>query len=383
MVLFVRLAMFAVLVLTASAGFSQPRSDVSPEDAKRLIATADYKEIDRLVTKENVDKLFIDGESLLTKAIEKNDRRLLDLLLAKGADLNLRNEDFYGSTPLMACSGYDNIGFARILLEKGANVNQTDKSGDSAIHWSAYSGQIALTELFLDFGARVDIKSKHADGAMEIALKEYQNSISDLLIYRGKAARKIDPDARRLIFDIKSNDLERVAARLGKFDVNQLDEAGTPILTLAAERGFDAIVRFLIQNKADVNAMNAVGHTAVNRAVFFGRDSTVDILIAGKADVNLTDKKFVLTPLMAAARKNRDAIGEKLVKNGANINQTNAIDNFSPLLWAVYGDNFEFVRMILKYNPDLTIVSKYDTDVFKVAKGKVKELLEEHRRPKD
>lgn len=380
MKLFSAFKIISILLLTCFAASAQKNETVSADNLKSLIENKNYGELEKIVTKENVNTLFIDGESLLTKAIEKKDKTLFEMLLAKGINVNLANDDFYGSTQLMACSGYENLEFAKILLEKGADVNRQDKSGDTVIHWSAYSGQIAFTELFLDHGAKIDVKSKHADGVLEIALKEYQNSISDLLIYRGKTKHQLSPEARRIAYDVKNNNLERIKSQIGKFDVNQKDEAGTPLLTLAAERDFVEIVKLLIENGADINAMNAVGHTALNRAVFFGKDAAIDFLLAKKADVNKTDKKFVLTPLMSAARKNRSEIGEKLIKNGANINQTNSIDNFTPLLWAVYADNYDFIKMILKYNPDLSIISKYDTDAFKVAKGKTKELLEEHRK---
>ncbi len=373
-----RIVTLLFLLATGSTAFSQDVYPVSSDRLKQLMAEGDYVEINKTITKANVNSLFIEGESLLTKAIEKKDRKLFDLLLEKGIDVNLTNNDFYGSTPLMACSGYENLEFARILVSKGADINKQDKSGDPVIHWSAYSGQIAFTAFLLDNNAKTDLKSIHGGGAMDVALKEYQNSISDLLIYRGKGTNPISPEARVLAYAIKSNDLEKFRSLEGKFDVNQKDEAGTPIISLAAERGFLEIVKSLSESGADINAMNAVGHTALNRAVFFGRNGVVDYLLSKDADVNVTDKKFALTALMAAARKNRVDLGEKLIKHKADLNKTNAIDNFTPILWAVYRDNFEFVEMILKYNPDLSVVSKYETDVFKVAKGKTKELLEKH-----
>ncbi len=373
--IFTGLICLAVIVSTALA----QDLPVSQQKLQDLLTEKNYGDLKKFVTKANVNSLFIDGESLLTKAIEKKDRELFDLLIEKGIDVNLTNDDFYGSTQLMACSGYENLEFARLLVAKGARIDQQDKSGDSVIHWSAYSGQIAFTAFLLDHNARTDIKSVHANGAMDVALKEYQNSISDLLIYRGKGANQISPEARVLAYAIKSNDLEKLESLSGKFDADQKDEAGTPFVALAAERGFLEIVKMLVEAGADVDAMNAVGHTALNRAVFFGKADVVDYLLEKKADVNVTDEKFVLTPLMAAARKNRAALGEKLIKHGADINKTNGIDNFTPILWAVYRDNYEFVEMILKHRPDLSVISKYDTDVFKVAKGKTKELLDKHK----
>ena len=380
MIVLSRFPFFAVIFfLSAMIAFAQELDSKQIEEIRKLVDEKNYAELEKQITKGNVNKLFIDGDSLLTKAIEKNDRKLFDLVIQKGIDLNLQNDDFYGSTPLMACSGYENLEFAKILLSKGADVNKQDKSGDPAIHWSAYSGQIVFTELFLDNGAKTDLRSIHGGGAMDIALKEYQNSITDLLVYRGKGTFTQSPETRKLAYAVKNNDREYLSGIIKSINVNQTDEAGTPILLLAAERGFVDVVKLLIENGADINVMNAVGHTAINRAVFFGKNEVIDLLLAKNADVNKTDSRFALTPLMAAARKNRFQIGEKLIKNGADINKTNGIDNFTPILWAVYADNFDFVEMILKYNPDLSVVSKYETDVFKVAKGKTKTILETHR----
>ena len=72
---------------------------------------------------------------------------IVNLLLAKGADVNSRDED--GRTALMwaADSESDSSETVKSLLIKGANPNAGDKDGATALSWAKKRGETPLVIL--------------------------------------------------------------------------------------------------------------------------------------------------------------------------------------------------------------------------------------------
>ena len=86
--------------------------------------------------------------------------------------------DEHGRTLLyIACkSGFYDM--CRLLLEKGASVNQVQRDGSTPLHAAAYYGQTLVVGLLLECGARIDIRNKWGSTAlMESSLIEIRSLI--------------------------------------------------------------------------------------------------------------------------------------------------------------------------------------------------------------
>ena len=81
-------------------------------------------------------------------------------------------------------------------------------------------------------------------------------------------------------------------------DVNQktsLHLGGWPLLTVAANRGFDEIVEFLLQKGANINAKDKNGYTALIRAVCHNQLKCVEVLLENEADATVKCYHTALT----------------------------------------------------------------------------------------
>ena len=369
-------------ILNVPENISKTQDSIDIYQIVKAIKNKNLSQLKKNLNENNVNSFDSSGVNLLSRAVLTKDSNVVKLLLKKGANPNLPNNTSSKSTPLMIASNYNLVEIAKYLIENGADINQQDKNGDPAIHWSAYLGKVEFTKLLLDYGAKTNLKSIHADGVMDVALKEWQDSVVNLLISYGKGNNTVDKTDRPLLEAIKKGNIKIVKKYLTKSNCNIVDEAGNTLLIIATVNGFMKIVKLLLQTGADINLMNPVGHTALNKAVGTKQNNIAKFLIKSGANVNQTDERFILPPLVAAARSNNLEIGELLLEKGANINTQNGIDKFTPIIWAALYNNIDFVKLLLKYNPDLSLKSKYeDKDIFGLVNDKnILELLYNYKK---
>ncbi len=366
----------ALLIIgCASAGENEAQAPSEQETAKlfALVNNKDSLALKKAINLQNANAFDSAGVNLLTRAVMTGDLNIVKILVEQGADVNLRNKTTTGSVPLMLASGNTSLEIARYLIARGAEVDIPDTHGDPAINWSAYYGNLPFTKLMLDEGARTDQRSIHSDGVLQVALKEWNDSIVDLLLAYGISFYEPKPGTEALIKAAKKNDFSAFKSLLKPEHVNARDAAGNTLLMLAAQRGYAEMTDYLLKNGADINALNPAGHTALNLAVYYGHNALAKHLIEQGADVNKTDERFVLPPLVAAVRSNNLEMGAYLLEKGADVNTTDGINNFTPIMWAVLNQYKDFARLLLEYQPDLLVVSKYGQKVFAMTKDE--ELL--------
>ncbi|MCB0536576.1 MAG: ankyrin repeat domain-containing protein [Bacteroidetes bacterium] len=363
-----------LIVLTAASSniYAQNTPEKSGNNLPEIIKFINNKDstaLKKVINEHNVNSFDTNGVNLLTLGVITGDLNIVKIIGEKGANPNLKNKTQMGSTPLMMASEYKSLEIAKYLIKKGADINIQDNNGDPVINWSAYYGNVPFTKLMLENGAITNLRSIHSDGVMQVALKEWQDSIVDLLLEYNVVIHKVKEDSEDLIFALKNSNFSLFKSLLNKDNINTRDGASNTLLMIAAKNGYFEMVKYLIEEGANINEINAVGQTALNLSVFFGKNSIANFLVQNGADVNKTDNQFILSPLVAAIRADNLALGKILLQKGADINSTDGTNNFSPIMWATLYQNKDFVSLLLKYNPDLSIISKYNQNVFEMTEN--------------
>ena len=96
---------------------------------------------------------------------------MMRLLLDHGANLQATTAD--GSTALMLAAGVaifnegddagteaETLEAVRLCVERGADVNQADGNGETALHGAAYRGHNSVAQYLFEKGARPDVKNR-------------------------------------------------------------------------------------------------------------------------------------------------------------------------------------------------------------------------------
>ena len=218
----------------------------------------------------NINDKDIKGSTILHLAASGGSKELVEFLLSKEMDINAR--DSKGNTPLQLAilnyvMTYD-INFlesVKFLINKGANINNKNINGVTALH------QVA--------GAT-------GTGCVSPELLE-------ILINKGADINAIDID--------------------GKTALHYASGSGTPDLTTVPD---NYTVEFLVNKGADINVKDNYGRTALHYSAEIGTSSQlVKFLLSKGLDINAKDKEGK-TPLTIAKEHQNNDIVELLIKYG-------------------------------------------------------------------
>ena len=272
------------------------------------------------------------GDTVLTAHLKskKPSWDTIELLVGKGADVNLGDETF-GMTPLMlGIQGY-HADIVRKLLgpDMKAEVNIRDRLGGTALHWAVSARLKGILELLLQTEG-VDINA--ADHCGETALH--------------RAASRGRLEALQLLLQSPLT------------DVNLQDHEGRNALHLAVDVGGLACAKLLAKRAADdvlaVGAAAAAAKDAKKPPAKRGAGGPGGVAeaaaVVAKLDLETADVNGE-TPLQMAVRLNNTPMAELLVEAGSRTRRFDKSGR-SLLHLAVLNNNDGLVRVLLKQGAD-------------------------------
>lgn len=189
---------------------------------------------------------------------------MMQLLVARGADVRARNED--GENALFQALQSKQLGNARFVLDKGVPINQADKDGETPLMQAARAGS-NFVPLLLKRGANTSARDKDGKTALF-----YADERATPVLLQAKA----DPNARDKTGDtpLMQSDSEKLALLLqGGAQVNARNKWNeTALMRRISDPNTgepdETSVRRLLDARADANAQDASGRTALMRAVY-------------------------------------------------------------------------------------------------------------------
>ena len=208
-----------------------------------------------------------DSGTALYGACRAGDEGMVQLLVARGAKVNLADSATGVHFPLVVACQRGYVMIAQHLINHGADINVVDSSYGTALNAACSCAQEAIVRLLLQNGANVEAAGTGHSSALLKACSVEHESIVRLLLDSGAEASKPsfvprEPRSSSRAFEIIPlhstawNNSVKVTQLLINYgaDVNtQLERIGTP-LVLAAYVGNYPMVEFLLDNGANVLA---------------------------------------------------------------------------------------------------------------------------------
>ncbi|EAY14725.1 ankyrin repeat protein, putative [Trichomonas vaginalis G3] len=119
---------------------------------------------------------------------------LLEYFLSHGANINEKDKN--GKTALHIAAWRDNKETAEVLISHGANINGKDKDGKTALHIAARNNYTETAEVLILHGANINEKDKDGKTALHIAARNNYTETAEVLISHGANINEKDIDGK-------------------------------------------------------------------------------------------------------------------------------------------------------------------------------------------
>lgn len=262
-----------------------------------------------------------DGWTPLTQAAASGDEVMAKLLLEKGADIEATDTE-YGWTPLSWALIKGKEAVLKLLLEKGADIEACAGCQQTPLSQAAHAGDDVRAKLLLENGAYVETKDQFHQTPLSRAAKEGNNTVAKLLLEKGAHVDAKDCHNR------------------------------TP-LSWAAEGGHEAVTELLLENGANIEAKDGkYSQTPLSLAAMNGHEAVTRLLLEKGADFETQDTFYEQTPLSWAAKGGHEAVAKLLLEKGAYL-ETEDGTGRTPLSWAAQGGHKAVVKLLLDKDCDV------------------------------
>jgi ankyrin repeat protein len=292
---------------------------------------------------ESATAFRLSGVTPLIVAVLEGNETLVDLFLARGADVNAADDQ--GRTALAIASAAKNEPIAAKLRAKGASADAGAPPA-LALYLAAASGDVAGIEKALERGADLaayDTRTS-SDGrtALILAVENGQPAAVAALVARGADLEQKAKSSRHNVQAfLDSCSQERTA------------------LHVAAERGNTDVLRALLAGGASVAARDENKETPLHLAAAENRAEVVPILVEAGAEVDAKGRDS-MTPLLYACARGHAEAGLALLQAGASAVAANRAKE-STLHYAVGSRCVPLVKALFEAGADPDAKNKYGT----------------------
>jgi len=187
---------------------------------------------------------------------------IIKFLVEKGADANAPNES--GDFPLYRAVRLENMNITKFLVEKGANVNVPY----SLLHESVRLGNMAMSKFLTEKGANVNTPSTSGNFPLHEAVRQENMDIIKFLIEKGASANNSDGEYRTpLHYALVHNNvgIARLLIKNGADINSNLRKSGQTPLEYALAN--EEVARDTVSFLSDLRAVDNQGQTLLTHAL--------------------------------------------------------------------------------------------------------------------
>lgn len=206
------------------------------------------------------------NDQLLTNIIKDNNVQELKNLLDNGYDINTK---IYRQSMLqyVFLNFPDNIDIINLLLEYGINIEEKDDLGFTILHIVCLNNYIKSAKILLDKGANVDT-SRFGETPLHTAVLNGDTQLVQLLLNYGANIENSHFGEKPLHTAILNGDIEIVQILLNYgANIEAKNANGESPLHYAALEGFYDIVKLLIEKGADIEVCDDNNYLPIDKAL--------------------------------------------------------------------------------------------------------------------
>jgi len=285
------------------------------------------------------------------------------LLLNRGVNINVQDEKC--RTPLHeVLTGMNNtiqdyyVDAVRFLLDHGADLDAEDNVHSTPLHVISRYGNVKAARLLLEHGARVDALDNDHSTSLHVASQYGRVEAARLLLEHGADVHALDRNHSTPLH-VASQRGKVEAARLlleHGADVHALDSNRSTPLHFASKNGSTEAARLLLGHGADVHALDSNRSTPLHFASKNGSTEAARLLLEHGADVHALDSNHS-TPLHSASESGNAGAARPLLEHGAVVDARDNEDS-TPLQVASQCGNTKAAILLLAHGADIHVRNK-------------------------
>jgi ankyrin repeat protein len=288
---------------------------------------------------------------------------LAKILINASVGINSRNS--WWTTPLGIAVETDDIHTAKLLIEKGANVNVTyrynngkpvkvfrpkeggvveeEVSDDTLIMFASRKGNVEMIKLLIESGADINARtSKGKTALMEAAYGDKADAVDTLIVMGADINIRDDENRTALIYAARRGTLETIQVLLGKGIIFTNEDKNRAFIEavhwysdVLKNEKLNSInkIKFFLESGANVNGQDETGSTALMYAAERCLIDFSQMFIDQGASISTADNKGKTVLMRAIGGYNSDIVKMILAK-GVDVN-TRDNEGLTALMWAV------------------------------------------------
>ena len=305
----------------------------------------------------DVNSAFFDNETLLHCAIENGSIECINVLIKNGANLNVTTKTFH-EPAIQAAIYADNMQAVEILFSAGADIEQQNAEGETALFIAVRTGNFEIVKLLIEKPANVNCLNTDGVTPLQVAIQLHQTQIAKALLEAGAApslgrfnsyALATEFGEVEICDDVREKDPSLARQAIQKDNKKEKPDPPKQIFNLIRSKNV-AGLRKSSAGRYNMNISVADEGVPLIRAIETGSLDIVKVIVNAGADVDYGAD--VESPLACACRLGKLNIVQYLLQQGANPNARNN-DNESALFAAVRSSDQKVVQEII--NQDVPI----------------------------
>ncbi|GMN46089.1 hypothetical protein TIFTF001_015266 [Ficus carica] len=221
---------------------------------------------------------FLDGRNILNNLLEGRDLSIHKKLLESDITLYVGTHELELATRVNCAAHSGDLYRVKRLIEAGANPNNTNYDGRSALHIAASKGHEEIIDFLIEQRVDVNISDKFGNTPLLEAIKNGHDRVVSLLTNAG-ASLIIEDDGSFLCDAVARRDVNLLKRILDK-DINpnaKNYDHRTP-LHIAAAEGLYVMAELLLNAGASVYSKDRWGNTPLDEARIGGNKKLIKLL---------------------------------------------------------------------------------------------------------
>lgn len=274
-----------------------------------------------------VDKRTHDKRTYLFWAGMRKNLPIAKLLIEKGADVNAVDSHFATPITFAAGTGNTDTAFYDLLINNGADIKYKNERGaDALLLLIPHLKDLKETDYFIKKGLSLKAKDNDGNNAIFYAARNGNQNIINQLIKKKINPKALNNKGENLLFAaaegarMKSNGLDffQYIESLG-INPNQANNDGlTPLFVLSQRHRDVAVINYFIDKGNDVNQTDKNGNNPLMNAAQRSTPEIISIFAEKTNNINLQNNEGH-SALTNAVRSNAPEIVSLLLSKGADI----------------------------------------------------------------